>query len=126
MCLEFSNVRFEGSMVGEDLFGLVLNAKVCIAPYRQTRNINDIVEMPNKFWLYLACGKPIISCIIPNIHLNEPFVYQCEDEKDFVTKVIRAITDNTEMIESQRSEFARSNTWEVRIDTLEKIYASKN
>ncbi len=46
-------------------------------------------------------------------------------KKDFVTKVIRAITDNTEMIESQRSEFARSNTWEVRIDTLEKIYASK-
>ncbi len=81
MFLEFSNIQFEGSMVGEDLFGLVLNAKVCIAPYRQTRNINDIVEMPNKFWLYLACGKPIISCIIPNIQLNEPFVYQCEDEK---------------------------------------------
>lgn len=124
--LGFPNVCFEGVRRGQELFRLVKKSKVCIAPYRQTRNINEIVEMPNKFWLYLACGKPVITCIIPNIHVEEPFVYQCKDEKDFVSNVIRAITVNTEMLEFQRSEFARRNSWEMRIDILEQIYASKN
>ncbi len=121
---QFPNIEFVGTRTGDELFNLIADSKLCIAPYIMNKNITEIVTMPNKFWLYLSCGKPIVTCAIPNLDINEKFVYQSKNAKEFVDNIKRAMKEDNIDLRSQRLEFSRHNTWDVRIAALEKIYNS--
>ena len=121
---QFSNIEFVGTRTGDELFNLIADSKLCIAPYIMNRNITEIVTMPNKFWLYLSCGKAIVTCVIPNLEINEKFVYQAKNAKEFVDNIKRAIKEDNIDLRRQRLEFSKHNTWDVRMATLEKIYNS--
>ena len=121
---QFPNINFMGTKTGDELFNLIADSKLCIAPYIMNRNITEIVTMPNKFWLYLSCGKPIVTCVIPNLDINEKFVYQSKNAKEFVDNIKRAIKEDNIDLRRQRLEFSKHNTWDVRITVLGKIYNS--
>ena len=71
--------------------------------------------MPNKFWLYLAFGLPIVTREIKNLYrLPGKFVYQADDVKSFVDNVFRACKENSTELIQERINFAKNNTWEHR------------
>lgn len=121
---KFSNIVFAGTKTGDELYKVLAASKLCIAPYIMNKNITEIVTMPNKFWLYLACGKPIVTCAIPNLDINKKFVYQSKNAEEFVCNINRAIEEDNIDLRRQRLEFSKHNTWDVRIAALEKIYNS--
>ncbi len=112
----FGNVCFLGAMTGIELHKILLNADLFIAPYRVNKDISNVVSMPNKFWLYLSYGRPIVSCVIPNlIRMPDKFVYQSKDKEMFNTMVEKALCEDSEALFNKRKKFARNNSWQNRI-----------
>ena len=118
----YNNINFTGVKKYDKLYNYLAKTDICIAPYMTGKNINNVVSIPNKFWLYLACGKPVVTCNIPNLKINNKFVYQSQCAEDFVNNIKLSISENTEKLIKQRIEFARKNTWINRIEELLGIY----
>ena len=121
--INYNNISFIGVKKYDELYDYIANMDICIAPYMTGKNINKVVSIPNKFWLYLAFGKPIITCNIPNLKSNNTFVYQSQCAENFINNIELAISENTEKLIRQRIEFARKNTWNNRIEKLLIIYS---
>jgi glycosyltransferase involved in cell wall biosynthesis len=73
----------------------------------------------------LATGKPVVSTALPEICENASgLVYIARDEEDFVRKVEEVVKEaespNKELV-MRRIKFAKENSWEKRIETIEKL-----
>ncbi len=119
---DYSNIIFTGVKKYDELYNYLAKMDVCIAPYMTGKNINRVVSIPNKFWLYLSFGKPIITCNIPNLEINSKFVYKSQSAEEFVNNIKLSINENTEKLIRKRIEFAQKNTWINRIEELLGIY----
>lgn len=124
--LKYPNADFAGVKTGNELYSLLETIDVCIAPYDVT--IINKGLTPNKLWLYLAVGKPVVVTDIPNMKnwiFDEKLVYKCEN-KDFVENCLRAYRDNNPLLTQKRVEVARDNSWNKRVETIMDYYqASK-
>lgn len=58
---KLSNVFFTGWLDGGTLANYLEDANVGIAPYRNTKNF--LMNIPNKFYEYMAHGLPVLSCL---------------------------------------------------------------
>ena len=96
---------------------------VCIIPFKVNRL--TLASNPIKIYEYLAAGKPVVSTALPEICENASgLVYIARDEEDFVRKVEEAVKEaespNKELV-MRRIKFAKENSWEKRIETIEKL-----
>lgn len=117
-----SNVKFLGVKTGTDLYSSLSNANVCIAPYN-LRKINRGVT-PNKLWLYLALGKPVVLTKLPNIasgEFEDDIIYQTEDKQDFPHLIEKAFHSDTEELFLKRIELSQKNSWSRKIDQFLEI-----
>ena len=97
---------------------------VCLIPFK----INNLTlsSNPIKLYEYLAAGKPVVSTALPEIRNNASHVVMiAKTDEDFILKVEEAVneskkSENNRTI-SRRVNFARNNSWEKRVDTIEKI-----
>ena len=70
-----SNIIITGAKKGNELYSYIKKADVCIAPYSTDQDTEEVYTMPNKFWLYLIFGKPIVTCEIKNLY-KETFYFR--------------------------------------------------
>jgi len=119
---QFPNIHFTGTKTGDELYNIISNSLVCIAPYVTNKTTKKVFTMPNKFLLYLSFGKPIVTCHIPNLELNTKFAYQSLNAENFVNNIKTATNEDSEDLIKQRIEFAKKNTWDKRIEELLKIF----
>jgi len=87
-----------------------------------------LASNPIKLYEYLSAGKPVVSTALPEVCENaSDLVYIARDEEDFVRKVEEAVKEaespNKELI-MRRINFAKENSWEKRIETIEKLLQS--
>ena len=111
-----SNIIITGAKKGDELYRYVERADVCIAPYSPDQDTEEVYTMPNKFWLYLVFGKPIVTCEIKNLYKEIPdkFIYQASSSLDFIKKIETSITENNSILTEKRKQFIQQNTWESR------------
>jgi hypothetical protein len=122
---QFPNAHLLGPKTGQDLYRSLQEVDVCIAPY-DLRLLNKGAT-PNKLWLYLALGKPVVFTEMPNTRnwrFEEGLVYQCSNDR-FVECCHKAVREDTEERAKKRIAVARANSWEARIDTVRKLYREK-
>lgn len=113
------NVIMPGELVGDDLKKIMMEANISIAPYVHDRDTEETYTMPNKFWLYLSFGKPIVTCKINNLaDLPEKFVYQSKSSDEFIANIDKAVSDDSHDLFRERIHFIRQNTWDIRVDEL--------
>lgn len=117
------NIEITGPLEYDLLYQQIAKADLTIAPYEKSKDVSEVYSMPNKFWLFLAFGKAIVTCNIKNlIPLPPHFVYKSKNYDEFISNIEVAISNNDNNIENARSEFAKKNTWDSRIEELMKIY----
>jgi len=120
---QIDNIIFTGELIGESLAKIMIKANICIAPYIRDRDTEEVYTMPNKFWLYLSFGLPIVTCHIKNLaDLPAGFVYQSKNESEFITNIDKAIIENSHDIFKKRIGFIQKNTWDNRVDELSDLY----
>ena len=120
--LKYPNANFVGVKTGNELYSLLDSIDVCIAPYDV--NIINKGLTPNKLWLYLATGKPVVVTEVPNIRnwvFEEKLVYKCSNE-DFVENCLAAYRDNNAHLTQKRVEVARNNTWSKRVEKIMEFF----
>lgn len=121
---KIDNVMMTGELVGDNLKKIMKGANVCIAPYLQDKDTEEVYTMPNKFWLYLSYGKPIVTCQINNlVDLPAKFVYQSKNDKEFIANIDKAINEDSAEIFEKRIQFIKKNTWSKRVDELLDLYS---
>jgi len=118
---QFENIKLTGPLTGKYLFDEVNQFDVGIIPY----NINsDIDRTPNKFWLYLAFGKPAVISNIPSIRdwlLPDKYLYKAYDNNEFYSLVKKAYYEDNRSLVEQRIKYASENTWDMRIKFFIKL-----
>jgi glycosyltransferase involved in cell wall biosynthesis len=115
----------KGPMTGADLYQELNKFDVTIAPYssRLINNDNSGAGTGNKIYQYLAMGKPVVisqMAGLQGMNFSEGMIYIAPKEKDFPSLINKAFNENNEEKIRKRIEFAKSNTWEIRIDYLVK------
>ena len=94
---------------------------VGIIPYSLSTEID---RTPNKLWLYLALGKPVVISNIQGIRnwvFPEKFVYKANNTDEFNDYIMMAYTENNQSLTKQRIQFAKDNTWGSRMNHLIQI-----
>jgi len=115
------NIRFLGIRKDLDLYNIVASASVCIMPHFTNRSAK-VAYAPNKLWLYLSFGRPVVSNIFPNLKINNKFVYQSENINEFINNILLALEQDNKYLVNQRILYAQQNSWNSRIEDLINIY----
>jgi hypothetical protein len=121
---EHSNIIVVGHKQYGSLPEYLSAMDVCLIPFK----INELTlaSSPIKMYEYLAAGKPVVSTDLPEVRASaSELVYIGEDDKDFIEKVEIAIDEkkriDRETLVARRMMFAQENSWEKRVDTLERL-----
>lgn len=115
----FSNYFYHGIQKGENLNILLRTMDVGIAPYDLEKQ--DEGGTPNKLWLYLANGLPVVISELKNIKKWEfpaHFVYKIKDNKLFKSCIIEANKKDSKILRKQRHLFSQEHTWEQRVKEI--------
>ena len=110
-----NNVKFYGLIEYKNLPEYIAGMDACLIPFKITP-ISD-VSLPNKFFEYSACGKPILSTPITdvmNVGGENLFIYK--DKEEFVDKV-NYIMNNPRKYEMDVNEYS----WKRKARELESV-----
>lgn len=76
---------------------------------------------PNKLYEYLACGKPVVSTMLPEVtrYAKKGVLEVTDDHTAFIESVRRMIEvgDDEELVR-QRIELAKNNTWQSKYEKI--------
>ena len=74
---------------------------------------------PNKFFQYLAVGKPVVISDMPNF-IDMPYGVICRAKtaEGFVKKIRQAYEEDSNELINMRLKIAQENTWNKRGDML--------
>jgi hypothetical protein len=113
-----NRVTFIGEKKNEELYTELKSIDVGIAAYSRKANSGTT---PNKLWLYLALGKPVVVTnlnTIKNWIFEDKFIYKANNDNEFIKYIYEAYNNDTKELMLRRINFARQNSWEKRIDQL--------
>lgn len=115
----YSNYYCHGVLKGEMLNTLLRDMDVGIAPYDLDKQ--DEGGTPNKLWLYLANGLPVVISELKNIknwQFPDHYVYKIKDNNLFKQSIIQAKKDDSDLLRRERHGFSQENTWEQRVKEI--------
>lgn len=120
-CRALPNVNFFGEVSYESVPSLVANFDVCIIPFKLCAL--TLATNPVKVYEYLASGRPVVSCALPELaNMESVDVFCASSSKEFISKIELALefADNPERIQL-RQNFASKNDWSARISEFEDV-----
>jgi len=114
-----SNVHFLGYKDYKVLPGYLKQCTVCLIPY--VINERLVAVDPIKLREYLALGKPVVSVDLPEVRKLQDVVYIGENNKDFVDKIGKAMTEDNPSLTQERIRVAWQSDWGVKIEEISAI-----
>jgi glycosyltransferase involved in cell wall biosynthesis len=109
------HVIFTGPVRYHDLPGYIAPMNLCLIPLAPPRWVN--IALPNKFFEYSACGKPILSSPIPDLMaIGGPHLSIYRNDAEFAGKVKEAM-DNPRTFSLDVERFS----WKKRAAEFEAI-----
>lgn len=110
------NVTFTGAVEHAEVARLMASFDAAIIPFLR----NDITRVVNplKLYEYCAAGLPIVAIETDELRYYAELVDLAGNEREFIGKVTLALGNNGVSTLRARKEFARTNTWDQRVDSL--------
>lgn len=115
------NVYLLGCKSVDALPSYMIQMDVCLMPFKQNDQIRH--SSPNKYYEYLAAGRPVVSVPIDDVSPLPRAVYVANDTVDFIASVKRALAEDSPENVRARRAMARQNTWDVRVQQIERLLA---
>jgi glycosyltransferase involved in cell wall biosynthesis len=113
---QLPNVKWLGVRSYEELPRYVAAFDVGLIPY--VSNAYTRSCFPLKLYEYLAAGKPVVACGLPELVGMEPDVQVADGAVAFARAVEAALERNGEADQNRRQEIAARNSWETRAGRL--------
>ncbi|WP_312162907.1 glycosyltransferase [Massilia timonae] len=108
----FSNIIFLGEISARETPDLLASFDVAIIPFL-TDGMTPFVN-PVKVYEYLAAGRGVVACRMPELDQFEGFVLQADDAKDFCEKIVSILESNTYENGIARRMRVNGETWRTR------------
>ena len=115
------NVTFTGGKPPETLPAYIGSFDVCINP--QIVNQVTIGNYPRKIDEYLAMGKPVVATETKAMSIFADHTYLGKNKEDYLVLIEKALVENSNELQHQRTAFASSHTWEQNV---KEIYQAVN
>ena len=117
---KLSNIHLLGSKSFNELPKYLKSSDIGIIPY-DVKNYPELVEYvsPLKLYQYFACGLPVVAAKWTEIEMmsSPALIYETKEEFiDLIEMVLTADINRSSLV-----EFARSNDWNQRYETLIKL-----
>lgn len=123
--LAYPNFKVAPRIEGSDLHEALSMMDVLIIPYDTKLKSVQAITASNKFFQYLACGKPIVISDMPHfIDLADKCIYRARDAKEFIECIRRAYDEDCEEYIRRRIEIAEQNSWDSRGNELMRMLQS--
>ncbi len=89
---------------------------VLIVPYRfRTSEQAEVIELPNKIFVYFSALRPIVTTWMPNLKLVDPgLIYRATTHEDFIACCNQALREDSIEYAAHRLQIANENTWDSR------------
>ena len=102
---------------------LLTRYQVLIIPYRyQNEAQAEVMELPNKLFIYFAALRPIVTTWMPNLKFVESgLIYNARTDEEFLAYCELAVKEDSKLHAARRSELAHQNNWNSRRATLREI-----
>ncbi len=113
------NVHFLGNVPPEQLPGYLTKLSAGIVPYRDSRETRAI--HPVKVYDYLAAGLPVVSTSFGDIDYFREVIKIAGNREEFLSHLDTVRGENDPRGRERRMDFARKNSWEARVEEIEKI-----
>lgn len=121
-----TRVSVLGVLTGENLYNEVNKFDVAIAPYLHKKT--DEGNIPNKVFLYIALGKPVVISAMNGLKrmiIPEKLLYTVERLNEFPDVIMQAHSENSPELVTRRINYGLQNTWEKRIEKFLSIISEK-
>jgi len=119
-----NTVEFVGQQTGITLHNVLSAGDVCIAPYNKSglkRYEAFNGWTPNKLWLYLEAGKPVVLThfqLPEGLSFEPGMIYMVDDNCKLADTIRSAYLDDSESLFKARIQMAKSNSWQRRLKQL--------
>ncbi len=89
---------------------------VCLIPFR----LSDITHAtdPVKLYEYFSLGKPVVATAMQELAAFGDLLYRAAGRHEFTRRIDEAVAESDPEIRRRRIEFARANTWNVRVEAM--------
>lgn len=119
--MKHKNIAFHPPLIGVKLQVFISQFDVFIMPYTSDE-VNLKATVPAKLFQYLACGRPVVSSLMPHLlSLPDKFVYQSCSADDFVHSILKAHLEDTVDLFDKRIAYATEHSWNRRGDEMLEI-----
>ncbi|HLO59009.1 MAG TPA: glycosyltransferase [Bacteroidales bacterium] len=116
-------VKMTGELKGSALWAELTKIDVGLALYN-LKQINP-GNTSNKLWQYLLAGKPVVISDLPNLRdmdFPEKSVYRFSDDNKLLDTILLAVNEDSEKSYFERKDFAKQNSWDVRVNQFLGIF----
>lgn len=111
------NLAMTGAVPYSQLPDVMRAFDVCLAPHLESAFVQSL--NPLKLWEYLAGGKPIVATNVAGFRDFPALVRLASGASEFVAACRAALAGDD--LAQQRREVARRNSWEARLDDIERL-----
>jgi hypothetical protein len=115
---QIKNVHFLGSRDSSVLPNYIKGFDVCMNP--QLINDATIGNYPRKIDEYLAMGKPTAATATKAMEYFKENTYLATTHEEWVTEVQKALNENSEALQKQRTACGMSHSWENNVKEIYK------
>jgi len=117
---DLPNLHYLGRQHPACLFDYVRAFDVCLMPFVRC-DYTDYV-LPNKLFMYLASGKPVVSTDLPEVREYADVVSIARTASEFLSDVEQAVSERGDQdAMERRTRVARQNSWSARGEMLATI-----
>jgi glycosyltransferase involved in cell wall biosynthesis len=115
------NIYFPGTKPPTALPSYIHAFDVCLNP--QLVNQVTIGNYPRKIDEYLAMGKPVVATTTEAMSIFAVHTYLAASKEDYLRLIDKALKEDSAELQTLRTAFASSHTWE---NSVAKIYKAIN
>jgi len=84
-----------------------------------------VLRLPVEIARVLAGGKPVVGSDLPSIRVFSGVISIASTVEEWQSAIEAGLNDNSAARISERVQVARENTWEERVQRIEKAIAAK-
>jgi hypothetical protein len=113
------NLHHVKPLKGAALQAALADMDVLVMPYNPAIPEVHVLTASNKFFQYVAAGRPIVISDMPHyINMPSGVIYRARTVEEFVAQIRRAHAEDCGEYRELRAQIARENTWDKRGDEL--------
>jgi GT2 family glycosyltransferase len=111
------NVRILGQRPYQEMPAYLREFDVCLIPLRPG-GIAGAAD-PVKLYEYFSLGKPVVATAMREPASFGDLLYLAGGREDFIQRIDEAVAERDPQLRQRRIDFARANTWAVRVASLD-------